>query len=233
MVAKKRKSKRQTLQVKYKIIKRTQQHHRRLKKGAMLNSGGKKKKPELSIPSAFPHKEQLLKDIQAAKEKMEGLKQRSKEKRAEEVRRRRTGEPMLEDKPRNVLSAPQPEFEEEVEEDDGDMDLKQRSVGQNSRRAYLKELRKVVGQADVILHVLDARDPDGTRSRNIEEMVLGHHQKKLVYVLNKADLVPKDVLAGWLAHLRQSHPAVPFKCNTQNQKSNLVPWTIHRLAALV
>lgn len=124
-----------------------------------------------------------------------------------------------EERTRNVLSAPQPDFQEAEEEEEGD--LKGPGLGQNSRRAYMRELRKVVGSADVILHVLDARDPDGTRSRQIEEMVLSHAGKKLVYVLNKADLVPRDVLAGWLAHLRLSHPAVPFKCNTQTQRSHL------------
>ena len=67
MVAKKRKSKRQTLQVKYKIQKRTKQHHKRLKKGAVLHSGAKRKKPELSIPNSWPYKEDLLKEIQSAK----------------------------------------------------------------------------------------------------------------------------------------------------------------------
>jgi len=42
------------------------------------------------------------------------------------------------------------------------------NLGQNSRRAYLKELKKVVETADVILHVLDARDPAGDESH------LGH-----------------------------------------------------------
>lgn len=88
MVAKKRKSKRQTLQVKYKIVKRTKEHHRRLKKGAVLHgaSGRNKKKKELtSIPNNWPYKEDLLKEIQAAKDKMEDVKQRQKEKRQEEI----------------------------------------------------------------------------------------------------------------------------------------------------
>ena len=73
---------------------------------------------------------------------------------------------------------------------DGSMDLNQRDSGMNSRRAFLRELRKVVDNSDVILHVLDARDPIGTRSSAIEEMALSTYNKKLVYVLNKSDLVP-------------------------------------------
>lgn len=84
MAAKKRKSKRQTLQQKYKIIKRTKEHHRKLKKGVIVSNGTKKKIRD-SIPNAWPYKEDLLKEIQAAKEKMEDNKLRQKEKRKEEV----------------------------------------------------------------------------------------------------------------------------------------------------
>ena len=109
----------------------------------------------------------------------------------------------------------------EVDENSGKTGLNNKGAGQNSRRAYLSELRKVVDGADVILHVLDARDPIGTRSLAIEEMVLSTSDKKLVFVVNKSDLVPREVLSGWLAFLRKSCPAVPFKCNTQSQKENL------------
>lgn len=84
MVAKKRKSKRQTLQQKYRIIKRTKEHTRKLKKGVIV-SGHSKKKVRDSIPNAWPYKEDLLKEIQAAKEKMEENKLRMKDKRKEEI----------------------------------------------------------------------------------------------------------------------------------------------------
>jgi ribosome biogenesis GTPase A len=113
------------------------------------------------------------------------------------------------------------DYEDVSDEDDGAMEIKSSNLGQNSRRAFLRELRKVVESADVILHVLDARDPMGTKSSAIEEIVLSNPKKRLVYILNKADLVPKEVLAGWLMHLRKSQATVPFKCNTQSQKGNL------------
>jgi nuclear GTP-binding protein len=84
MVAKKRKSKRQTLQDKFRIIKRTKEHKRKLKKGVIVNHSNKKKVRD-SIPNAWPYKEDLLKEIRAAKEKMEEAKQRQKDKRREEV----------------------------------------------------------------------------------------------------------------------------------------------------
>ena len=84
MVAKKRKSKRQTLQQKYKIQKRTKEHHKRLKKGVLVSTG-KKKTVDNHIPNAWPYKEDLLREIQAAKDLMEDVKEKQKEKRAEEM----------------------------------------------------------------------------------------------------------------------------------------------------
>lgn len=114
----------------------------------------------------------------------------------------------------------QEDSDEEVEDGTKEV-LSMKSMGQNSRRAFLGELKKLVERADVILQVLDARDPNGTKSTAVEDMVSGNYRKKLVYVVNKADLVPRDVLEAWLKHLRVSHPAVPFKCNTQSQKGHL------------
>lgn len=84
MVAKKTKSKRMTLQRKYKIKIRTKEHHRKLKKGRMT-LGSRKKSNDNFIPNAWPYKEDLLKEIQSAKEKMEAVKLRQREKRGEEI----------------------------------------------------------------------------------------------------------------------------------------------------
>lgn len=57
----------------------------------------------------------------------------------------------------------------------------------NSCKAYYKEFKKVVDEADVILEVLDARDPLGCRTRKIEELILASNggEKRIVLVLNK------------------------------------------------
>jgi nuclear GTP-binding protein len=55
------------------------------------------------------------------------------------------------------------------------------------RRHYVRMLHKVVDESDVVLLVLDARDPAGCRSRLVEEEVRRHEAegKRLVFVLNK------------------------------------------------
>lgn len=94
-------------------------------------------------------------------------------------------------------------------------------INDTSRRAYMKELRKVVDRADVILQVLDARDPMGCRSSEMEEAIGNRHGKKIVLVLNKIDLVPPHILQPWLNYLRTFYPTVAFKASTQQQSSHI------------
>jgi nuclear GTP-binding protein len=88
------------------------------------------------------------------------------------------------------------------------------SVGQTtSRRAYDKVFKQVVEQADVVLYVLDARDPEGTRSREVERAVMAAASggKRLILVVNKIDLIPPKVLRDWLAYLRRYFPTLPLR----------------------
>jgi nuclear GTP-binding protein len=61
---------------------------------------------------------------------------------------------------------------------------------EQARRHYIRTLHKVIDQSDVIVLVLDARDPEGCRSRLVEEEVRRRENegKKLVFVLNKIGL---------------------------------------------
>ena len=66
-----------------------------------------------------------------------------------------------------------------------------------SRRIW-SELYKVIDASDVLIQVLDARDPMGTRSKPIEQFLKKEKpHKHLVFVLNKCDLVPTWVTVRW------------------------------------
>jgi ribosome biogenesis GTPase A len=58
---------------------------------------------------------------------------------------------------------------------------------------YWKLVNEVIEDADIILLVLDARLPEETRNREIEQK-MRQMNKKILYVLNKCDLVTKEAI---------------------------------------
>ncbi|MCP9261507.1 Guanine nucleotide-binding protein-like 3-like protein [Dirofilaria immitis] len=93
-------------------------------------------------------------------------------------------------------------------------------VQAKKQKQYANEVRKTIESADIVIEVLDARDPLGSRNKSVEENVL-NAGKRLVLLLNKIDLVPKENVKKWLIHLRQQSPTVAFKASTQEQNYNL------------
>ncbi|KAG5921200.1 hypothetical protein E4U61_007054 [Claviceps capensis] len=108
---------------------------------------------------------------------------------------------------------------EDDSDDDGDSDNgggNEMSIGQaSSRKTYDKVFKQVVEQADVVLYVLDARDPEGTRSREVERSIMAAAAggKRLILVLNKVDLIPPKVLRDWLVYLRRYFPTLPLRAS--------------------
>ncbi|KAJ7590969.1 P-loop containing nucleoside triphosphate hydrolase protein [Mycena floridula] len=104
------------------------------------------------------------------------------------------------------------------------------------RRHYLRTLHKVIDESDIVILVLDARDPEGCRSRLVEEEVRRREAegKRLVFVLNKVDLIPRANAQAWLKHLRHSTPTLPFlsPSSAQHQKSNISSSTAPSLIKL-
>lgn len=90
---------------------------------------------------------------------------------------------------------------EQNEADDGDVQFGtyQEPIYQKgtSRRIY-GELYKVIDSSDVVLHVLDARDPIGTMCNSVLDYIRKEKaHKQTVLIINKCDLVPSWVTVSF------------------------------------
>ncbi|GBC74236.1 Ribosome biogenesis GTPase A [archaeon HR05] len=71
------------------------------------------------------------------------------------------------------------------------------------RIARWEQIRRMIDSSDgvdIVVEVIDAREPEYTRSRMLEEYVL-KNGKALIIALNKSDLVPEYVARGWASRL--------------------------------
>ncbi|KAM9985392.1 hypothetical protein ACTFIZ_008941 [Dictyostelium cf. discoideum] len=79
------------------------------------------------------------------------------------------------------------------------------------------ELYKVIDSSDVLVQVLDARDPMGTRSRHVEQQLKKTSKHKhLIFILNKCDLVPTWATARWVKILSKEYPTLAFHASITN-----------------
>jgi len=98
-----------------------------------------------------------------------------------------------------------------VDRPDSEPAVREWIFGAGQSKRIWNELYKVIDSSDVVIQVLDARDPLGTRSAMVEEYIKKEKQHKhLLFVLNKVDLVPTWVTQKWVAILSQEYPTIAF-----------------------
>jgi len=68
---------------------------------------------------------------------------------------------------------------------------------------------------DVVLEVLDIRDPLATRSKEIDDYFTANPDKKRIILLNKIDLVPKSIVTDWVEYFSKIAPTVPFRASRE------------------
>ncbi|XP_028261960.1 guanine nucleotide-binding protein-like 3-like protein [Parambassis ranga] len=190
------------------------------KRAKRLGFLGKCKAKDGRKSDASGRTEQHVKDHrkpeEVRKQRLQDLQEKQKLSRERELMKRRNLQSF-----QNDILQRQREFEQRETE----MQSLEKHVNfenENSRKAYYREFKKVVEASDVILEVLDARDPLGCRCPQVEQAVIqSGTNKKIVLVLNKIDLVSKDIVEKWIKYLRNEFPTVAFKASTQQQTKNL------------
>ncbi|XP_071229017.1 guanine nucleotide-binding protein-like 3 [Salvelinus alpinus] len=211
----KKASKRVSCSKRYKIQKKVREHNRKLKKDAKKKGVGKKVKRDIGVPNKAPFKEDILREAEHRRLKLEEEKEGKKlAKQLQRAQKRKKENAASSDGDTKVKKA----RKELPSQEDLVKQMVQQSDPRNSKKHFCSELNKVIDASDVIIEVLDARDPLGCRCPQLEEAVLKRSgNKKLLFLLNKIDLVPKENVEKWLQCLQLEFPAVAFKASTQLQ----------------
>lgn len=67
----------------------------------------------------------------------------------------------------------------------------QNETHKKSKNETKRELNEIISKCDFIVEVIDARDPLAYRSKGLENNVLKNKDKKIIILINKADLVSR------------------------------------------
>jgi len=79
------------------------------------------------------------------------------------------------------------------------------------------ELYKAMDSSDILVEVLDARDPYGTRCLYLEKYFKQNSQCKFLFLLlNKSDLIPSWAFKKWLQALTLDFPTIAFHASVTN-----------------
>uniref|UniRef100_A0A2R9BZ21 G domain-containing protein n=1 Tax=Pan paniscus TaxID=9597 RepID=A0A2R9BZ21_PANPA len=185
-------------------------------KGCKKSAKQNGKKATSKVPSApqFVHSNDHANREAEIKKRVEEMREKQQAAQEQERQKRRSIKSYCED-----ILRRQEEFQckEEVLQE---LNMFPQPDDEATMKAYYNEFREVVEYSDVILEVLDARDPLGCCCcfQMGEAILWAEGNKKLVLVLKKIDLDPKEVVK-WLDYLRNELPTVAFKARTQHQVS--------------
>ncbi|XP_044035719.1 guanine nucleotide-binding protein-like 3 isoform X2 [Siniperca chuatsi] len=208
----KKASKRVSCSKRYKIQKKVREHNRKLKKEAKKKGVSKRVKKDPGVPNSAPFKEEVLREAEQRRLQIEEVKEKKKQAKKEERAQKRKKEKEAASK------ETEPKAKKARQDEVGKHSEKSIAPDKNSKQYLCSELNKVIDASDVVIEVLDARDPLGCRCPQLEEAVLQREgNKKLLLVLNKIDLVPKENVERWIQCLQLEFPVVAFKASKQIQ----------------
>ncbi|KAI8984977.1 hypothetical protein BD414DRAFT_417885 [Trametes punicea] len=216
----KKTSKRVTLAHRAKVQKKVKEAHRKQRREAKKNPPKKSKPKDPGIPNAFPYKDQILAEVAEQRRLAAEEKQRRKEEKkaakaahagdASDASDDGGGEVAF-DGVRALNASTRPgTMEDPVDEsvDDGEVEVEEEAP--MLVNPDLSNLKAVLDTADIIVEVLDARDPLAARSVHVEE-VAREGGKRVLLVLNKVDTCPREAVEAWATTLRKEYPTVLFR----------------------
>ncbi|KAJ4000516.1 hypothetical protein F5050DRAFT_1804004 [Lentinula boryana] len=248
----KKTSKRGTTNDKKKVSQKVRETRKKKVRAAKKSTEWKSKhKKDPGIPNTFPYKDQILAEVaeqrklvaiyhyedkfglitavQAAEEKQRRKDEKKASKPSENAQDVNTedGDGIASISAKRLMakttSKPVPEIEHsETEEDDAPILINR----------DLPHLQAVLDQADVVVEVLDVRDPLAFRSSYLEEIIRSKINRKTLFVLNKIgtsglsftskhmttisnssskDCAPQEAVSAWITALRKVQPTFPFR----------------------
>lgn len=229
----KKTSKRQKTHERHKLQHKVREGRKKKAKAAKKNPQWKSKhKKDPGIPSEFPYKEQILAEV--AEQRRLAVEERERRKNEKKVLKaaRKAGND------ENDESEQEGHEEEDSKKKKLNLDIGSEAVASLNAKTIsadklqrrtkiieeeeevavlinhdLPNLKAVLGEVDVLIEMLDARDPLPYRSRQLEELV-AKENKKLLLVLSKIDTCPRESLASWVTFLRAEHPTLLFRSAT-------------------
>ncbi|KAH9077494.1 GNL3L/Grn1 putative GTPase-domain-containing protein [Lactarius deliciosus] len=225
----KRTSRRGTTARRAKIQDKVAESRKKAKKAAKKDVTWKSKKSkDPGIPNNFPYKDQILAEI--AEERRQALEAKARRKEEKKVLRAQQKNAAL-----GADGEHGSDDEENAENNEGGFDGvatfdgRAKAPPSKSKKSAggahgtedgvppllmnpeLPHLTAVLDKADVVIEILDARDPLAHRSRALEAQVSLKAGRRLLLVLNKIDGCPRESTAAWAAHLRAEHPTLLFR----------------------
>ncbi|KAI9466702.1 hypothetical protein BJY52DRAFT_10268 [Lactarius psammicola] len=228
----KKTSRRGTTAQRAKIKDKVRESRKKAKKTAKKDVTWKSKKSkDPGIPNNFPYKDQILAEI--AEERRQAAEAKARRKEEKKALRAQQKEAVLganeghegdedsggsgSDGAKSPLSKAKKSSYESADGARGGVASTTEEEGASGvpppllMSPELPHLAAVLDKADVVIELLDARDPLAYRSKALEAQVSLKEGQRLLLVLNKIDGCPRESTAAWAAHLRAEHPTLFFR----------------------
>lgn len=236
----KKTSRRGTSAQRAKIKHKVTESRKKAKKAAKKDVTWKSKKTkDPGIPNSFPYKDQILAEIAEERRQTAEAKERRKEEK-KALRAQQKASTLGAKGKHDDSDGESADVEDDAEGGGGGFDgvatfdgrakkapskSKKSSCGAGGAAPTTEEangapllmnpelphLAAVLDKADVVIEILDARDPLAHRSGALEAQVSLKEGQMLLLVLNKIDGCPREPTAAWAAHLRAEHPTLLFR----------------------